>query len=267
MGVHELAEEGDVSALRHLLDATPGCVNSKSNLGDSPLHCAAYLSQTSAAKLLMERGADIHAKGDRGRTPLHCAAVGGAIDIVRLLLDVGSKLEALDDNGQTPLIIAVNHVEVGRPATQLVVDELLARGANYDLESAVLQHDFARVQELLEDPSAFNKLPREMKSILVHMSIDEPDVLDLLLTSGGDANCRTKTGAYAFAPITRVNDVKSAEILLKHRADVNSVNSEGHTRLDTAQEYGEVEMEKLLLRHGGAVTAKNNASRKKKTDW
>jgi ankyrin repeat protein len=252
MELHEAAEEGDLTTLRALLQAHPERVNDRSELGDTPLHCAAYQKQDKAVKLLLDAGADLDARGDHGRTPLHCAAVAGAVETARLLIQRGADLEAVDERDQTPLLAAVNHVEVGRPETQKLVKLLLKSGAHYDLESAVVQQDAKRVQEILStDPDTLRKLPKEKQAVLIHMAVHDPTVMKLLLQHGVDPNARTKKGAFASPPITRVTDPIVAEVLLQHGADPNAKNAEGRTRLQDAKKYKEAELEQVFVRFGG----------------
>jgi ankyrin repeat protein len=53
-----------------------------------------------AARLLLERGADVNARDDRGRTPFLATRL-------RLLLDHGADINACDNDGTTALMRAV----------------------------------------------------------------------------------------------------------------------------------------------------------------
>jgi ankyrin repeat protein len=57
--IHDLARSGDVVAMKKLLDEQPNQVNQLSDQGLSPFLLAAYRGNNDAAKLLVERGADV----------------------------------------------------------------------------------------------------------------------------------------------------------------------------------------------------------------
>ena len=67
--IFDLARSGDEIAMKKLLDEKPNQVNALSDQGLSPFLLAAYRGNNEVAKLLIERGADIHS----------CFAEGSAI--------------------------------------------------------------------------------------------------------------------------------------------------------------------------------------------
>ena len=67
--IFDLARTGNVSEMKKLLDEKPDQVNLLSDQGLSPFLLAAYRGNNEVAKLLIERGADIHS----------CYAEGSAI--------------------------------------------------------------------------------------------------------------------------------------------------------------------------------------------
>ncbi len=80
--------------------------------GATPLHIAVVSGQLGAAKLLIEKGADIEAKAadEHKGTPLHWAAFVGRLDAVAFLIGGGAKVDAKDKKGNTPLDAAYNEV-------------------------------------------------------------------------------------------------------------------------------------------------------------
>jgi Ankyrin repeats (3 copies)/Ankyrin repeats (many copies) len=58
------------------------------------------------ARLLLERGADVHARAVDGRTPLHFATDRGRVGVVRVLLEHGANAGAEDKQGRTAFQIA-----------------------------------------------------------------------------------------------------------------------------------------------------------------
>ncbi len=80
---------------------------SKNSLRATPLQSAAAARQLSAARILLEHGADPNCKGEDGYTPLHEAAGTGQIELMRLLIKYGGEISAKGDDGKTPWDVAV----------------------------------------------------------------------------------------------------------------------------------------------------------------
>lgn len=92
------AENGDVAAIRALLDAGANPNEASGLWGNAtPLHMAVVGSRLEAARLLIERGADVNrlAVINRARQarPLHYAACSGNVSMVQLLLENGADPE------------------------------------------------------------------------------------------------------------------------------------------------------------------------------
>ncbi len=99
-----LAKPGAPStALKLLLDSGAE-VNSRDELGLTPLHLAAFRGRVRVAALLIQKGAAVNvASAGGGLTPLHCAASAGYDRLVVLLLKKGGRVDSRDVNGWTPL--------------------------------------------------------------------------------------------------------------------------------------------------------------------
>lgn len=107
------AHFGHLDTMRLLLDRGADVnVVSRHPIGATPLIGALFGRRVEAAKILIERGADVRrGRGGKGWpragwTPLHYAAAFGFPDLVSLLLERGASVEARDDSGATPLDVA-----------------------------------------------------------------------------------------------------------------------------------------------------------------
>ena len=69
------------------------------------LFAACQNGHLDAARLLLEKGADVHKASNANRTPLHEASYSGHMDVVRLLLANGAAadIDREDQEGDTPL--------------------------------------------------------------------------------------------------------------------------------------------------------------------
>ena len=106
LDVFDAAAVGRTRGLEELLDAEPELVTAWSPDGFTALHLAAFFGQEDAAKILVERGAEVSLVARNANihvTPLHSAAAGSHPGIVKLLLEHGADPNASQDGGFTPL--------------------------------------------------------------------------------------------------------------------------------------------------------------------
>ena len=71
--IHTAAKAGDLAAVERLIQADASLLNLKDAGGNTPLHAAAEGGAASAARFLIEKGADREAQNAGGNTPLHIA--------------------------------------------------------------------------------------------------------------------------------------------------------------------------------------------------
>lgn len=115
LDVFEASALGRTERVRDLLDADPALANAWADDGFQPLGLASFFGQADAARLLVERGADVNSasRNTMKVMPLHSAAAaqdpGVRYEIARLLLEAGADPNARQQDEYTPLMAADQH--------------------------------------------------------------------------------------------------------------------------------------------------------------
>ena len=112
LDVFEAAAVGNTERLRELLDEDPARSNAWAEDGFQPLGLACFFAHADAARLLVERGADVNSpsRNDMKVMPLHSAAATDdpevRYELAKLLLEHGAEPNARQQDDFTPLMAA-----------------------------------------------------------------------------------------------------------------------------------------------------------------
>lgn len=115
LDVFEAAAVGRTDRLRELLDEDSDLANAWADDGFQPLGLASFFGHVEAARLLVERGAEVNSasRNDMRVMPLHSAAATGDPDtryeLSKLLLEHGADPNARQQDDYTPLMAADQH--------------------------------------------------------------------------------------------------------------------------------------------------------------
>jgi ankyrin repeat protein len=81
--------DGDLEEVKRLLDDGVD-VNSKNNVGSTPLYLACTFRHANVVKILIDRGANVNINTKNGRTPFQQACENNDATVVKLLIDGGA---------------------------------------------------------------------------------------------------------------------------------------------------------------------------------
>jgi uncharacterized protein len=115
LDVFEAAALGKVDRLREVLDEDPALANAWAEDGFQPLGLACFFGHVDAARLLVERGAEVNSSSRNAMKvmPLHSAAAvqdpAVRYEIAKLLLEAGAEPNARQQDEYTPLMAADQH--------------------------------------------------------------------------------------------------------------------------------------------------------------
>lgn len=272
---HAAKSDFDVPALVSILIDRGLDVDSRDDMGSTPLHNAAVAENLETVRLLLDHGADINTKDSMGLTALHKAVAGGRLSSIRLLLDSGAVVEAKDALGRTPMHLMVCFAEHGAA----VMDILLQFGANIDarddtgetpLSCAVQEglESIAIVKLLLQKSANVNLADDDGYSPLHRVCLHQnsPEMIEVLLLYGADINARTNDGQTPLhlALSNSEPSTKCVELLLSHGARVDLTTENSDTPLHIAAQIadtitGPAAIE-LLLSHGADIDAEDGQS-------
>ena len=179
--------------LRMFLQRKDVEINGKSRWGETPLYQAIQRNHLSAAKMLLEAGADPNISTDVHTTALSWAAAEGSEESIQLLLNqAGIELDIPNQSGQTPLLRAADagHTKCIRM--------LLDKGANVKhvdnegrtaLSLAAIKGHKVVAKILLKHDAEINAQDKKGNTPLALAAENNHDaVVRFLLESGADAD-------------------------------------------------------------------------------
>jgi len=275
------ASRNDLEMTDLLLRAGADAKNAN-EFGATPVYAASAHADPAMTVKLLAAGADANMALVSGETPLMQAATRGNLETARALLSAKANPNAKEVNyGQTALMAAISQRHAA------VVEELLKRGAEVDLGAtsgftplmyAAQQGDAAITRMLLgagAKPS-FAQPQFGMTALIIASAMVQPDVVDVLLNAGADANAADARGYNPLLLVVRDSDhgidlkgkddvVRVVKSLLAHGANPNfrlnqprptsntitEIILQGSTPIVLAAEVNNLEAIKALVAAGG----------------
>jgi ankyrin repeat protein len=254
--IHDAAKVGNIELINQHLE-TGVNVNSKDEIGFTPLHYIASGSQPEIAKLLIDKGADVNAKDLNGGTPLHAATPSNqSTKIVELLVQKGANVNAKNNNGETPLD------KLGSSNWSTSTEDILRE--NGGKTSQELKSAEANTKASLEEsPKEAEATAFDGSDISIFLAADAGNIgaVKKHLASGEDVNAQDPELATPLHYAASTGHKEVAELLIEKGATVNALGVHG-TPLDNAIGQNHTKTADLLRKHGGKTSEELKAEGK-----
>lgn len=277
-----LAAKHNLETVARLLIHNGADINTRNIYGETPLFASQrspYLSQHNRQKsfeYLVTLKQDFRIQNSRGRTLLHRTCHPPH---VRMLLNKGVPANKQDEDGHTPPFFALSHCKpeavsiyleqgfdlknTGAKGRTVVLAALDNRNFRDDMVSFVIAKGADVTQQDQEGRSAIHRA-----------AAHSPELLDLIITHGGNINAQTRAGATPLhvATSTIIDRIVSrdfhnardlnirayAHLLDKADIDINATDINGCTPLHRAVNSNSLKKIQLLLEHGAKVNIKES---------
>ena len=221
------------------------------NYGDTCLTMAANCGHTETVRYLVGLPqVDLSHKDKEGYTSLLAAAENSSTDVVEVLIDAGSDVEAKCNDGRSPLLVAsglgnLRVVEVLVKAGADVCVTDNTRGTCLILAAA--NGHTETVRTLLCMPGVDVNKSNDRGNTSLHLAPDHSDVVQLLIDAGADVEAKNSFGSTPLHWACQVGELDSAQMLVKAGADVCAVDDESTTCLMLAAQHGHTATVRYLV--------------------
>jgi hypothetical protein len=259
--IFDALRKGDVTAVKALIEKTPGLVDARDGDGMTPLHYAAYGKDAGLVNFLIDKGAKLELRSAEGATPLHIAAMMDQRETVEALIKRGAALEARNSYERTALILCAR--ERGQAATARL---LLEAGADVNavdkfgstaLELAAWRGKVELVDLLLEKGAKLPAAGDRWRGMVLEAASQGLATLFRRLTEAApDLKAADATGA--LLPAAAAGG--SAEIvrsLLDKGYDPARPDRFGWTPLHYAARDGRTDAARILVEKGAPLDARS----------
>lgn len=202
--------------------------NSLNELGNTPLHYAAYEESLELVTILKNHGAKFSIQNNQGNTALHIATNKGSIRLVENFPILPTDCNIRNCHGRTPLHLAAtkNYLDLAMI--------LLKRGADCNVQN-------------------------KWGNTVLHEAVEAGhyEFVTLLLRHGSSCNIPNNSGNTVLHTAVNKGDIDTVALLMPYSTDCNIQNNEGNTPLHLAARRKDLTAVKFMVNYGADVIIKN----------
>ena len=223
----EAVTASDATAARTLIDAGAD-VGAAEPDGTTALHWAAHNDDLRLAARLIEAGAEADAVTRYGIAPLALAATNGSAEMLAMLLEAGADPNRASGEGETPLMT------VARTGVAPAVEVLLQHGAEVDAVEGW----------------------RGQTALMWTAAQNQPGAAGALIAAGADLHARSAGGFTPLLFAAREGGLGALDVLLAAGADPDDTLPDGTSALGMAVYNAQYEIAARLLAAGADPDAR-----------
>jgi ankyrin repeat protein len=226
--------------------------------GDNALLLAATKCSKKKVELLLKLGMDINEINQLSQTPLIKAISNEytkenkKLNFIKMLLENKADVNLRDENNKTAFIISKEkgYKNISKLLLQYGAKEESYVPNSQSLINALINKEYNRAKEMINSDIELNFVGTGDFSPLM-CSIENIEVMKLLLEKGADVNLKNKMNMTALTMAVISNKQDAVKLLLENKADIHLKNYRGVTVLDVAKKTkNNPEMIKLLKDYG-----------------
>lgn len=263
--IFEAVKAGNLETIKALVDKNQNLLQTKDEVGNTPLHLAIENKKNDIAIFLINKGSDVNSISNTGETPLHIAAKWRANEIVTLLISKGSIVDVYDASNYTPLTNAIHHYQTTLQSTGKLetVKLLIDNGADINKTGmwgwlpiqVAAEFGSEEIVDYLIDKRA--NIPTEQGQASYQVlnaacSRGFARLFETLLDKGFDLQINRYTTNLIHLAASGGSE-KIVEILLSKGFEVMTGDAYGWSPLHNAAEKGNLNVVKLFINKGADI--------------
>lgn len=236
--LHIAAQNGDLEIIKILVN-NGADVHARNRQGSKPIHIAAREDHIVVVEYFLGSGFHIQDEGAALNSLLHYAVSTGKIKSAKYLIEQNADVNKLNVNMSRPIHIAAEH------GSKDCVMLLLQNGATYNCIDKFKKKpwELSSNEDIIHLLASINKLFAAVKR-------NSPLEVECCINEGAFVDARNTDNATVLHHACWKGYSEVAKILLKSKANPNTISKDGNTPLHYAAKFGHLEIVKSLLSNG-----------------